>query len=227
MFTVDSTANRLLVFDVASITDGEAAINVLGQADFTSNGSDYGGGLVSDGKGGFIQTPGATGFNQPYASSFDSTNERLFVSDVINNRILVFDLSASAVVAGSGWSYIQPPLCDAGASPAEIVEGESTTLSWNVTWPTPAQNTYYVNVPGEGLYSHNVSSIDIYPEHSTTYNIAIFNLWGANFCEATVIVLDEDGEEVASEDGGYLTAGVSNSPFVKAILGFFKKIFVK
>ena len=78
LFVIDQTTNhRLLVYDVSSITNGEDAVNVLGQADFTSSGS-----ATTQSR---LATPGGV--------SYDSIHKRLFVSDGGNNRILVFDLS--------------------------------------------------------------------------------------------------------------------------------------
>ena len=36
LFVADFSNNRVMLFDVASITNGENAVNVLGQANFTS-----------------------------------------------------------------------------------------------------------------------------------------------------------------------------------------------
>ncbi|MBP6866390.1 MAG: peptidoglycan-binding protein [Candidatus Pacebacteria bacterium] len=77
LFVVQSS-RRITVYDVASITDGEAAVNVLGQADFTSSGS----------------ATTATGVNSPRGVSYDDTNQRLFVADTSNNRVLVYDVAS-------------------------------------------------------------------------------------------------------------------------------------
>lgn len=66
-----------MVFDVSSITDGEPAVNVLGQVDFLSEGTAL----------------TATGMNLPYAITIDSLNEKLYVSDKQNFRVLIFDVS--------------------------------------------------------------------------------------------------------------------------------------
>ncbi|MEX1997858.1 MAG: beta-propeller fold lactonase family protein [Candidatus Andersenbacteria bacterium] len=78
LFVVDSDNSRVLVFDVTAITDGENAVNVLGQANFTSSG------------------PATTqaGLNFPHKAAYDSTNSRLFVADSGNSRVLVFDVTA-------------------------------------------------------------------------------------------------------------------------------------
>jgi hypothetical protein len=127
--------------------------------------------------------------------------------------------------SGGGLGFIQPPICEVSFYPDTVTLGEQTTLSWSVAWPGDKKNTHYVRVPREGLFSSRVSSVSVLPQHTTTYRLATFNLWGANFCEAQITVLDENGEELTSNQNSYLTAGVSNSPIVRAITNFFRSIF--
>ncbi len=75
---VSEDYNRVLVYDVASITDGEAAVHVLGQADFTSGAS--------------ATTP--TGMGIPRGLAYDSVGQRLFVDQFSNNRITVYDVAS-------------------------------------------------------------------------------------------------------------------------------------
>jgi hypothetical protein len=78
LFVTDPHNNRILVFDVATSTmaNGEIALNVLGQSTFTSN----------------ISTTTQSGFNAIWGNSaYDSTNQRLFVTDTNNNRVLQFN----------------------------------------------------------------------------------------------------------------------------------------
>lgn len=79
LFVADYVNNRVMVFDVATITDGESAINVLGQTNFES--SNIGG--------------GPAGLHNPYDVSYDPGfgTQRLFVSDSSNNRAIVFDVT--------------------------------------------------------------------------------------------------------------------------------------
>lgn len=76
LFVSDGANNRVVVYDLNTITDGENAINVLGQPDFVT--AD-----LSTSQVGMSATRGLV---------FDSTNNRLFVSDTGNNRVLVFDV---------------------------------------------------------------------------------------------------------------------------------------
>ncbi len=78
LFVADTNNNRVLEFDLSGgITDGMNATHVLGQSDFTSGGS--------------ATTRG--GMKSPSGVFFDSANNRLFVADTNNNRVLEFDLS--------------------------------------------------------------------------------------------------------------------------------------
>jgi DNA-binding beta-propeller fold protein YncE len=76
LFVSDNFSNRVLVFDTAVITDGENAVNVLGQSNFTSGGS-----AVTQ-----------SGMNGPFGLGYDGTTNRLFVADSAAARVLVFDV---------------------------------------------------------------------------------------------------------------------------------------
>jgi DNA-binding beta-propeller fold protein YncE len=78
LFVADSGNNRVLVYDVASITNGENAVNVLGQANFTSS----------------TAATTQAGMNSPRGITYDSTNNRLFVSQTGNHRVTVYDVTA-------------------------------------------------------------------------------------------------------------------------------------
>ena len=77
LFVADTNNNRIIVFDVSTINNGEGAVNVLGQLNFTTS------------------TPGATQstLNSPGGITYDAVNKQLFVADTNNNRIIVFDVS--------------------------------------------------------------------------------------------------------------------------------------
>jgi DNA-binding beta-propeller fold protein YncE len=77
LFVGDRINNRVMVFDVASITNGENAINVLGQTTFTS-----GGAALTQGR-----------LSSPYGISFDNRTQRLFVGDYANHRTMIFDVA--------------------------------------------------------------------------------------------------------------------------------------
>lgn len=78
LFVADQGNSRVMVFDVASITNGENAINVLGQADFTSSA---------------INTT-QNGLDSPTGLAYDAAANYLFVADALNDRIMIFDVSS-------------------------------------------------------------------------------------------------------------------------------------
>ena len=77
LFASDGMNNRVLVFDIRpeNLRTGMDAFLVLGQKDFTSNEP----GLSAD------------KFRRPSGLAYDRDNQRLFVSDNGNRRVLVFD----------------------------------------------------------------------------------------------------------------------------------------
>lgn len=77
LYVAEVSNHRVTVFDVASITNGENAINVIGQSLFTT------------------KTTGtsSTKFNLPQGVTFDPTDDVLYVADQFNNRVLVFDVT--------------------------------------------------------------------------------------------------------------------------------------
>jgi sugar lactone lactonase YvrE len=79
LYVSDTGNNRILVFDVSAITNGELAVNVLGQPDFTSN------------------TPATTrnGLRSPRGLGVISgcSTDYLMVADSLNHRVLTYDLS--------------------------------------------------------------------------------------------------------------------------------------
>jgi DNA-binding beta-propeller fold protein YncE len=77
LFVADWSYNRVMIFNAATITDGEPAINVLGQSNFTNSGS----------------AVGSTRMDLPTGVSYDQAAKRLFVVDSDNHRVLVFDIN--------------------------------------------------------------------------------------------------------------------------------------
>jgi fibronectin-binding autotransporter adhesin len=79
LFVVDTINNRVLVFDATTLTHGEAAVNVLGQSDFITNG-----GLTSQ-----------TRLNGPAGIALDTSTGYLYVSQTTNShRITIYDVNA-------------------------------------------------------------------------------------------------------------------------------------
>ena len=87
LFVSDGGNHRVLGFDVAPnlLRNGMAASVVLGQPDFTTRGSNS----------------TLTGLYQPAALLYESKQQRLFVADGNNNRVLVFDAQPDMLVNGA------------------------------------------------------------------------------------------------------------------------------
>lgn len=87
LYAADSANNRVLVFDVAAISDGEEAIAVLGRPDMTSKADadspTFGGGTDRE------------RMIAPFGVAYDAVSDRIFVSDGANHRVLVFGANVS------------------------------------------------------------------------------------------------------------------------------------
>ena len=113
LYVSDEGNNRVVVYDVdpGTISNGSDAENVLGQGNFTSSSS----GTTS------------TTMDNPNSVSYDTTREKLFVSDRNNNRVLVFDFGIS-------------PIGDGRA--ADFVIGQSDFISSSSTAPSATGFNY-------------------------------------------------------------------------------------
>jgi len=101
--------NRVLVFNVATgtIANGENASYVLGQANFTSNGN----------------ATTQSGMYEPANMSFDYTNNRLFVADYGNSRVLVFNAAPGTIASGENASYVLGQANFTSSTPATTQSG--------------------------------------------------------------------------------------------------------
>ncbi|OGF33801.1 hypothetical protein A2223_00310 [Candidatus Falkowbacteria bacterium RIFOXYA2_FULL_35_8] len=77
LYVSNASSNRVLLFDISSIGDGESAVNVLGQGDFLLSGADT----------------SASGMSAPTGLAYSASKDWLFVADKSNNRVTVYDVS--------------------------------------------------------------------------------------------------------------------------------------
>ena len=91
LFVADGDNNRVLVFNVApsTITNGEKASFVLGQPNFDTAAYTIASSRMS-----------------PSGVSYDSTNQRLFVTDSGGHRTLVFNVAPSTITNGEKASFV-------------------------------------------------------------------------------------------------------------------------
>lgn len=116
LFVSDSGNSRIIVFNVApgTITNGENASYELGQADFTH------------GTGNEGSTTNQAGLNGPGAPSYDAVNQRLFVPEPANNRVMVFNVAPGTIANGENASY---ELGQPGGANAFTTNSGATTQS--------------------------------------------------------------------------------------------------
>jgi DNA-binding beta-propeller fold protein YncE len=93
LFVADAANNRVLVFTLTSgnLISSKTPANVLGQPDFLTCAVNSGG------------NSGQATMDAPGGMDFDATNNRLFVADTYNDRVLVF--STSTITNGMNASY--------------------------------------------------------------------------------------------------------------------------
>lgn len=82
LFVADTFNNRVLTYGGAPYTNGEDAIDFLGQPSFMGTGEN-------------AQSVNANGFDFPSVTEVDTVNHRLFVADYQNERVLVYNLNSS------------------------------------------------------------------------------------------------------------------------------------
>jgi DNA-binding beta-propeller fold protein YncE len=159
LFVAQAGLNRVTVFDVSTITNGENAVNVLGQADFDS----------------FSSAATQAGLNQPSGLHYDSGTGRLFVADMFNNRVMIFDVatvadgenavnvlgqtlfttSASATTQ-AGMSAPKGVFYDSGSSRLFVVERSNSRVTiFDLTVTTDGENA--ANVIGQTLFTTSAS----------------------------------------------------------------------
>ncbi len=176
LFVSEDGNIRVVAFDLSNgITDGENAIAVLGQPNFTSQDGNYGGTLVSDGRGGFTVLPSQKGFASSMEGvAYDTNNDYLFVSDEGNNRVMVFnlapvnadptdiELSASSIAEDQASGSTVGTL---SATDADV--GDSATFSLACT--TPGADDASFSITGTSLKT--ATALDY--ETKTSYGICV------------------------------------------------------
>ncbi len=124
LFVAD-VANRVLVYDTSSLSNGMDASNVLGASDFTTWTA--------------LGTPDASTF-EPSGLSYDDAHERLFVTDDYANRVLIYDttsisdgMDASGVIgqadfASGTCSNSWASICSSSLAGSNAYDSASNTL---------------------------------------------------------------------------------------------------
>lgn len=89
LFVSEYNNNRVLIFNISTVTNGMAASNVLGQSTM---------GASATGNG-------QAGLNRPFQTAYDTDTSLLYVTDSVNHRVMVWDLSGS-VTNGMNATYV-------------------------------------------------------------------------------------------------------------------------
>lgn len=87
--TENNSTHKVKVWDVGTITNGKAAAYVLGQTNFTNTAS----ALTQ------------SGFNGPIGVYYSPETTKLYVTDSVNNRIMIFDGTTNS---SSGQAFFPP-----------------------------------------------------------------------------------------------------------------------
>ena len=139
LFVAQSTGNRVTVYNVSSITDGQNATNVLGQVNFTT----------------VTAATTQPGMNAPYGVAYDSANSRLFVAQANGNRVTVY--AVSSITNGQNATNVlgQPNYT------TNAVANTQNGLNGGVGLAYDSANTrlFVVNNSGNRVTVYNVSSI--------------------------------------------------------------------
>ncbi|MBI2483155.1 NHL repeat-containing protein [Candidatus Uhrbacteria bacterium] len=139
LFVADSEYNRVLVFDVAAITNGENAVAVLGQSTFTGTGSGT----------------SASTMSLPYAAMMDDANARLFIADGGNHRILVFDISGG-VTTGMNASNVLGQADFSGSSAVTTQSGLRYPMG--MAWHAAASRLFVADTSNHRVLIFDLSS---------------------------------------------------------------------
>jgi DNA-binding beta-propeller fold protein YncE len=108
LFVADEGANRVMVYSTAALSTGMPATNVIGQTSWTASAA----------------ATTQTSLNLPRGLSYDANNNRLFVADTANERVLVYNAapsvlpvnnaSATYVLGQSSWTTSTVALTQSG-----------------------------------------------------------------------------------------------------------------
>lgn len=160
LFVADAGGHRVLVFDAADLTNGEDAVHVLGQTEFST---------ANTGSA-------AEQLRGPRGVAFDTAGNRLFVADTGNNRVVTYD--TAIIENGEAATYVlgQPDFNNeaeglgesAMLQPTEVVydeagswlfvgdNGNNRVLAFDAAVSSLANGKAASHVIGQGDFTSNV-----------------------------------------------------------------------
>jgi len=161
LFVADFWNNRVVVYNVASITNGEAAVSVLGQSNFTSAGN----------------ATTSTRLYSPVGLTYDSAGQKLFVADSLNNRVVVYNVAS--ITNGEA---------------AVAVLGQSTFI-------TRANNTTATGLDGPAALTYDSGGQRLFVSDCGNHRVVVYNVTSITNGEAAV---DELGQFDDSENVSFI-----------------------
>jgi DNA-binding beta-propeller fold protein YncE len=139
LFVASGGYNRVVVFDVASVSNGENAIGVLGQPDFTTISAEVSASKLSETQG----------------VAFDAAGQRLFVADFGANRVLVYDVAT--VTNGEAASGV---LCQSDfTSSAAATTNSSCSGPVGLAYDSATSALYVADSLNDRVLSFDVSNV--------------------------------------------------------------------
>lgn len=193
LYVADYSNNRVVVYDVATIVDGEPAVHVLGQPDFTVN--TFG--------------TNAAGLRNPTGVTIDSSGQRLFVSDWSNHRVLVYDVAT--IIDGEDAVNVlgQPDLVTVGGT-ISVANITKTNRPMNLDYDSASKRLFVSE-----LNSHVVSVFDVSSITNGEDKIALFGK--SSFTDGGVGLFNNNTGVYYDSRLGYLFA---TSNFLPRVLVF-------
>ncbi|MBI3074399.1 MAG: hypothetical protein HYY84_19990 [Deltaproteobacteria bacterium] len=186
LWVADTGNNRALEFDVSTISNGEVATSLLGHVDTDGGGTSYLSSCVGEPLG------AATSFTTGVA--VDSVRYRLFVSDVINNRILVYSLDGqSRAISRNAFAVIGQPgftTCAPGTSQAGLNQPAGLALSFDGgrLWVADFSNNRALEFNIEGSLS-GLTATNIIGQNGS-YTTSICQTTEGGLCGPRAILVD-------------------------------------
>jgi DNA-binding beta-propeller fold protein YncE len=121
LFVSDANNNRVMIYDGLAIANGMGADNVLGQENFDDSQANRG--LVV----------GPASLYTPVGLTYDAQEDRLLVSDAMNYRDVIYDLSGGIEDGMDAVSVIGQPDLEGGSAPVAVTR-ESILISYGAVF---------------------------------------------------------------------------------------------
>jgi len=185
LFVPDGNNNRVLIFNAASpITNGAAAINVLGQSGYN------------------VSTSATTqnGMNEPQGVVYDQISGRLFVGEYNNRRTMIFDAAIATVQNGeNAKAVIGQSSFTTNSSARDGFSGNGTPIGG---FYIPSTNTYFeVQWAPDRIMQYNMIKI-------VTTSLPAGSV-GVHYAQQVVITATQGANQTYSLFSGSLPSGLS------------------